>query len=81
MHNDSDDDLRDDEFPDEDDADDGSTTTCPECGAEIYDDTPRCPHCGSYLPADVGQRSGGPAWWIVLGVAVALAAIAMWFIR
>jgi len=65
---------------DDEDSDD-TTIPCPECGREIYDDTPRCPHCGSYLGGDDFQRSRRPAWWLLFGVLAALAAAAMWIFR
>lgn len=69
------DELRDDEFPDED-FDDASTETvpCPHCGAQVYEDAVRCPTCGTYITHDTGVWSGRPLWWIVLGLIGVLAA-------
>jgi hypothetical protein len=74
---DPDDELRDEEFPDEEDSDDdlSDTIPCPDCGADIYEDAVRCPVCGSYVTADTGPWSGRPRWWILLAAAVVLALI------
>jgi len=79
--------LRDEEGPDEadadllDDADDTATIECPHCGAEIYEDAQRCPHCGQYVFSDAdldlpAHRS--PSWAYVLLLA-ALAAL-LWLL-
>jgi hypothetical protein len=72
-----DDELRDDEFPDEDDSDDGSSETvaCPECGAEVYEDAVQCPVCGNYIMHQAGIWSGRPAWWIILALLGVLATV------
>jgi endogenous inhibitor of DNA gyrase (YacG/DUF329 family) len=70
--------LGDDEFPDEDEADDDSSLTvpCPECGAEIYEDAVQCPVCGTYVTHDARDAwSGRPAWWIAAGLLGVLATI------
>ena len=73
------DELRDDEFPDEDDFDDDSSLTlpCPQCGTEVYEDALRCPVCENYITHDTNVFSGRPAWWIVLGLLGILAVIAV----
>ena len=66
------------EFDDEYEADDGGVTItepCPECGAEVYEDTPRCPACGNYITHRASVWSGRPGWWILLGVVGVLATI------
>ncbi len=42
------------------------TITCPECGAEVYEEADACPACGYFLlPADrLGKNSG---WWTFRG--------------
>lgn len=71
----SDDDESDDEADVEgessalDEADAATLTACSQCGASIYDDSPRCPHCGTYLPTDVSPLRGRPWWWLALGLA------------
>ena len=64
------DELRDDEYPEEDEFDDDLTETvpCAQCGAEVYEDAVRCPHCGTYISHDVDLWSGRPGWWIILGL-------------
>jgi hypothetical protein len=71
------DELDDDQAIDEDDLDEETSETrpCPECGAEIYEDSERCPACGAYVTFDSRPWSGKPAWWIVLGLVAALLAI------
>ena len=72
-----DDELRDEEFPDEDDLDDESSETvpCSECGAEIYEDAVRCPVCEAYVTHPSSVWSGRPLWWIALGLLGILAVI------
>ena len=62
--------LEDHEFPDEDDLDEdpNETLPCPECGAEVYEETPRCPHCGSYVTFSAHPFQGRSWWWIGLGI-------------
>ena len=76
------DELRDEEYPEEDDFDDESTDTvpCPQCGVDVYDDAPQCPNCGAYITYNTSVWSGRPAWWIVLGllgIAAALVILAL----
>ncbi len=67
---DSTDDLHDYEYPDADpyDEDSTDTVTCPECGADVYEDADVCPVCGEFLIPDTRPWSGKPTWWIVLGI-------------
>jgi hypothetical protein len=67
---DADDEFCDDEYPEEDDSDDDLTETvsCPECGAEIYEDASQCPVCGSYVTSNSNVWSGRSLWWILLGL-------------
>jgi len=67
----SDDELRDEEYPDEfdDDSDDDiELRLCPECGASIYEEAQQCPHCGAYVTFRHTAFAGRPWWWIVLGL-------------
>jgi len=45
--------------------DDAGTFPCPNCGGDIYDDSPRCPKCGDYVTP--GSKSRLP-WWIWAGL-------------
>ena len=49
--------------------------SCPQCGAEIYEDTPQCPFCGDYVVQTSSGWSGRPSWWILLGLLGALATV------
>jgi hypothetical protein len=62
--------LSDHEFPDEDDPREGPSETlpCPECGAEVYEESPQCPHCGSYVVFSTHPFHGRSWWWIGLGI-------------
>jgi hypothetical protein len=67
--------LEDWEYPDEDDAEEQSTTTvCPNCRAEMYDDTAQCPHCGEYLTREHFAMSRFPPW-VYAGAVIALIGI------
>lgn len=68
--------IDDDEYPDEDDLDDeiSETLPCPECGAEVYEDSDRCPACGAYITQLTATGVGRLPWWAVLGLLAALLA-------
>jgi len=72
-----DDELRDDEYPDEDESDDEATATvaCPHCGAQVYEDAEYCPVCDSYITPGGNAISGRPLWWILLGLAGIIATL------
>ena len=57
------------DVPDDED-DETPTASCPECGAEVYEDALRCPVCGDYITPTSGDHlwTGRPLWWIVLGI-------------
>ncbi len=65
-----DDELNDWEYPDEDEDDrESETRPCPNCGADIYEDSEQCPVCGQYIVS--GGRNiwaGRSAWWVLLGL-------------
>jgi len=67
------------EYPDEPDQDDdfdaSDTIPCPECGEDIYDDTPSCPCCGHYVTMSASRWSGQSTVWIGIGVVGILAVI------
>jgi len=71
------DELRDDEFPDEDEFDDdlSPVAPCPQCGAEVYEDAVQCPICGTYITDHGNLWTGRPLWWIVLGLLGAVATV------
>jgi len=75
------DELRDEEFPDEDPCDDdlSETVACPECGAEVYEDAVRCPVCGTYIPSGSGLFANRPGWWIAVAILLVLALILLSF--
>jgi len=60
-----DDDL--DDYPE--DMDEAGTIPCPNCGAEIYEESPQCPVCGEYVTRRSGRVwDGKPYWYILLGL-------------
>ena len=62
--------LEDYEYPDEpdDEEEETPTTSCPHCGAEVYEEALQCPICGDYItPTPSTFWAGRPVWWIVLG--------------
>jgi hypothetical protein len=66
----SDDDYDDrDPLADDHDDDDESLelVSCPECGADIYEEAEQCPVCGSYVIHQSNPWTGKPTWWVVLG--------------
>jgi hypothetical protein len=50
--------------------DEPETTPCPDCGAEIYEDSPQCPVCGYYVLAGAGSSYNPPWWWLLAAGAV-----------
>lgn len=64
--------LEDWEYPDEDEAAEQSTTTaCPNCRAEMYDDAEQCPRCGEYVTRAQANWSHFPPW-VYAGAVIAL---------
>jgi len=64
---------------DESDLDDEPTITCPHCGAEIYEDSPRCPSCENYLSLeDARPTPTSKPWWVLLGAGLGLLAFLRW---
>jgi hypothetical protein len=72
------------EAPDEadmdEDGDEAGAIECPHCGREVYEWAEQCPHCGRYLSEEDAPRGRKP-WWILLAVALALAAALTWMLR
>jgi uncharacterized paraquat-inducible protein A len=65
---DSDDDYED--FDDDSTHDDEEVdlVECPECRAEVYEDSVQCPVCGNYITHTTSVWSGKSLAWIVLGL-------------
>ncbi len=62
--------MYDDYHDDEQDTDsDYTTIACPNCNADVFEDSPRCPSCGEYI-SDQSRTywEGKPTWfyWLVL---------------
>lgn len=68
------DDTYDDDFDDDESPVD--VIACPQCGAEIYEESVSCPHCGEYITDNSHPLSGRPWWWIALGVLGVVALLA-----
>lgn len=58
------------------DSDEDETIPCPYCGQPVHEDSQRCPHCATYI-SEEDAPSGKPTW-LVLGVVLCLAIVAMW---
>jgi hypothetical protein len=76
----SEDELRDEEYPDEADADwdnddDPETIACPVCGADVYEESERCPACGEYITPNTSPLAGRSAAFVILGIAGIVATI------
>lgn len=64
---------------DESDFDGESTITCPHCGTEVYEDSPRCPSCENYLSLeDAPPTATSKPWWVLLGAVLGLLAFLRW---
>lgn len=65
--------LGDHELPSEDDlpidADELGAMICPNCRAEVTEDTPKCPQCGDWI-TPVDASGTGPRRWLFVGVVV-----------
>ncbi len=49
-----------------------ATVNCSNCGASVYEDSPRCPECGDYL---VGTTVSGQRSWLFIVIAVIIIAL------
>jgi len=81
MHDDEagdDDEVWDDDADDGSDSGDEALVACPNCGAEIFEDTPRCPVCEAYVAEGGGATSAKPAW--VVATAILCLGMALWWI-
>ncbi len=64
---------------DESDLDGEATITCPHCGGEVYEDSPRCPSCENYLSLeDSTPTATNKPWWVLLGAGLGLLAFLRW---
>ena len=75
------DDLRDEEFPDEDSlSDDDTTRQCPACGTAVHELSDHCPGCGHwFLDAQAPRRrSSLPLVLIAVLTALALLWYVLW---
>lgn len=69
------------EFDNEGNFDDDTAETlpCPECGAEIYEESEQCPACGAYITFNNSIWLGKPVWWIILGL-LGIVATVLWLL-
>jgi hypothetical protein len=66
---------------DQDDGDEyAETIECPHCGHDVYESAEQCPHCRKYLSQEDAPRRLKP-WWILIAVALALAAALTWLLH
>jgi hypothetical protein len=61
-------DWEDDPYDEDDDDDDSLCIRCPNCGADVYEDSVLCPHCGEFLVAQTHPFADRPVWWVLLGM-------------
>jgi RNA polymerase subunit RPABC4/transcription elongation factor Spt4 len=67
--------LEDWEYPDPDEYDEEEVDTivCPECGRDVYEESPSCPECGHFFTADdLGTAAKLPFGWLGVLIVVAL---------
>lgn len=62
-----------------DDSSDDPTVSCPSCGREIFEDSPRCPHCETYL-SDDDHRGRRQPLWVSITAVICLAVVIVWAI-
>ncbi len=71
MSSDWHDELDEDEWSDgawEDEDGESLTVTCPECGADVYEDAEQCPVCGAWIVPSNSPMAGRPTWFVLLGL-------------
>jgi hypothetical protein len=57
---------------------DEPTVTCPHCGREVIEDSPRCPHCESHLSReDMPARPRSWFWAVMMALALL---VALWWV-
>jgi len=63
----------DDEDPDFDEdwdpeQDEPAVVACPNCGAEVIEETQKCPSCGEWIVLPTNPWLEKPVWWVLLGL-------------
>jgi len=58
------------------DNEESDTSTCPYCGAPIYEDAERCPICENYISEE--EATPRRPWWFMLGAILCLAVALTW---
>ncbi len=58
-----------------DDHEEADLVECPECRAEVYEDSVQCPICGSYITHSTSVWKGKSLPWVVLGLLGIIAVI------
>ena len=71
------DDSGDDEVFDQKSDDDEPTITCPYCGNEVHEDSPRCPSCENYLSQEDRPPDRKPLWFLI-GAGLGLLVFLRW---
>lgn len=64
----------------EDDSDESDVVTCPNCGADVYEDAEQCPACGGWIARSTHPLSGRAVWFVALGligIAATITALAL----
>ena len=51
-----------------------STSPCPQCGAQVYEDAEQCPVCGQYITDEDTPRTSQPRWvvWTAIVILIRL---------
>jgi RNA polymerase subunit RPABC4/transcription elongation factor Spt4 len=83
MYSESDDELHEYEYPDDDQDDDfddpdNYSSDCPNCKAAVYEDSEYCPSCGYFITHSTSPFAGRSALWTglgILGIVVVIAAL------
>ncbi|MBA4029367.1 MAG: hypothetical protein C0478_00360 [Planctomyces sp.] len=54
-------------------------TTCPHCGAEVYEDSVQCAICGEYMTRRWSSATRN--WWVYVIVGLLIATMFLWLFR
>ncbi|MBY0589574.1 zinc-ribbon domain-containing protein [bacterium] len=79
MNRDWDDEEEHDESSEFDSNEDDGTVPCPNCGKEMYEDSPRCPYCGEYV-THVAPSVVRSSPWMMIGMVLALLMALGWML-